>query len=148
MELLLSQSAEYYLRLARESFRLNDPLGARMAYLLCIDSWKKASRIHPLFMGQLHAAEEEYRCFDRFDYFYKGILHDLRTVVLSYPRIAQTDLMERMTQYHPRDVEYTLYFAMKEGKILFQREGNDYILRLPKEPAKSGKSGFIRFSRN
>jgi hypothetical protein len=153
MELLLSQSAEYYLHLARESFRLKDPLGARMAYLLCIESWKRASRIYPLFVGQLNAAEEEYRSFDKYDLVYKNILRDLQTVVLRYPRITQSDLIRQMTQYYQRDVEYSLYFAMKEGKILFRRDGDDYLLRLPNEPKLerepfSLKNSFIRFSRN
>jgi hypothetical protein len=153
MEILLTQSAEYYLSLARESFRLRDPLGARMAYILCIESWKKASRLYPLFLGQLYAVEEEYRRFDKHDSVYKNILRDLRSIVSRTPRIAQSDLIQRLTQYQQRDVEYSLYFALKEGKILFRRDGNDYLLRLPREaePQRepySLKKSFIRFSRN
>jgi hypothetical protein len=153
MELLLTQSAEYYLRLARESFRQSDPLGARMAYLLCIDSWKKASKLYPLFLAQLSAAEEEYRYFDKFDFVYKNILRELQTIVHHSPQIPQSVLIQRLTHYHQRDVEYSLYFALKEGKILFRRQGEDYLLHLPRAPESQlepfeMKRSFIRFSRN
>ena len=154
MELLLTQSAEYYLRLARESFRLNDPLGARMAYFLSIESWKRASKLSPLFLGHLNAVEEEYRWFDRFDPVYKNILRDLQEIVSRSPQIAQTALIQQLAHYHQRDVEYSLYFALKDGKILFQRDGDEYLLHLPRNRETavatqvSAHKMFIRFSRN
>ena len=103
--------------LARQSVQANNSLGARMAYFLSIQLWKKVVKEQPALSTHLMEARKEYLHFIRSDLKYREVLTEILTVVGRHPGITEKELFASLSKYHETDLKYTIYFAIKDGQI-------------------------------
>ena len=138
MNTTLRRSAEYYLNLARESAKENNSLGARMAYFMSIQAWKKAVEEYPSLSTNLIETQKEYIRFIRADSRYNQVLSEIRAVVARVPGIREEQLFRTLSKFHETDLKYTLYFAIKDGQLWSVKKEKGLEYHLPSGEKRFG----------
>ncbi len=144
MDYSLRNSAEEYLQLARQSVRAHTPLCARMAYMISIESFRKAAACYPSLTVRLHAVQREYDAFMRHDVLYTAILRELEETVRRQPGILRDALCDRLHHYPQKEVRLALYFAVKEGKLVSAETDHGTTITLPLTPSRLSFSSHLR----
>ncbi len=144
MDFSLRNSAEEYLLLARQSVRARTPLCARMAYMISIESFRKAALHYPSLTVRLHAVQREYEAFTRQDVLYIAILRELEEAVRHQPGIVREALCDHLQHYPLKEVHLALYFAVKEGKLVSAESERGTVFTLPLTPSRLSFSSHLR----
>ncbi|MBI1803658.1 MAG: hypothetical protein HY033_06620 [Ignavibacteriae bacterium] len=147
MDLTIRQSAEHYLKLARQSAKANNSLGARMAYFMSIQAWKKAIEEHPSLSTNLAAVQREYLHFIRSDARYREVLSQIREIIARKPGIQEAELFAKLSKHPETDLKYTLYFAVRDGQIWSVKKEGGCELHLPSGQQKFTFKSLIKLLR-
>ncbi len=144
MDYSLRNSAEEYLLLARQSVKARTPLCARMAYVISIDSFRKAAAIYPSLSARLQAVQREYESFVRQDVLYTAILRELVHEVQKRPGILRDRLCENLRHYPQKDVHLALYFAVKEGRLIGVETEGGTAYTVPADPPRNSFGSHLK----
>ncbi len=137
MDKTFQEIAEYYQQLAHRSAHSGNFLGARMAYCKSIQAWEKTVEAHPSLVNYLITIQREYRQFVQNDKGYFTMLRDVKRALGKRARTRQSDLYRELPHLHQTDLEYVIYFAVKNGDIRKYQRENEYEFFLPEEKKRS-----------
>lgn len=118
----------------RESEFAKDFKKARSLYAQSVESARQAKILNDTYT----ATWEEYaKNYDEFAFFrdpiYRSILKPILSILQRIPGIKQTELYKCFSLIKKSDIQYTLYFAEKEGLIERKKTGRSYELYFIKD---------------